>query len=320
MPKFFQKEIAAYNGEKSTFRNVDFNKGDLTNSSAAEQGTVLEIIPVHIKNPPVIQFMAYIETLTDKIDPKYQSAQPFGRTEPYHIWQSATRNITVKWAVPSSSKAKALDNLNNLNWFLSSLYPTYKQSQVATSIAASPLFRVRYANLIASSTQNGQGVLCTITNVSVTHDTKKAGWISINPKNMGSNFANIDGSLIKAAGFDRSVEDGDSILVPKLMSVGCTLNVVHDHAVGWDSATGKWRGGKTAPGYPYGLGLQRDSDEPPAAVTAPAPQSTTPAAAPGSIQERVSSAATQNLNNPSDAGDHIVDQSVGAGGSLGVDN
>ena len=58
MPKFFQSEIAAYNGAKTKFTNVKFKKGDFENSDAAAAGTLLEFIPVHVKNPPVIQFIA----------------------------------------------------------------------------------------------------------------------------------------------------------------------------------------------------------------------------------------------------------------------
>ena len=53
MPKFFQNEIAAYAGEKQTFQNVKFKSNNFENSEGAELGTLLEIIPVHIKKPPV---------------------------------------------------------------------------------------------------------------------------------------------------------------------------------------------------------------------------------------------------------------------------
>ena len=65
MPKFFQTEIAGYGGSKNTFQNIKFKKNDFANSSAATAGTILEIIPVHIKNPPVIQFIAYLDNLSD---------------------------------------------------------------------------------------------------------------------------------------------------------------------------------------------------------------------------------------------------------------
>ena len=88
MPKFFQNEIAAYAGEKQTFQNVKFKSNNFENSEGAELGTLLEIIPVHIKKPPVIQFIAYIDKIDDKYSVDYSSTQPFGRTDPYHIWKS----------------------------------------------------------------------------------------------------------------------------------------------------------------------------------------------------------------------------------------
>ena len=57
-------------------QNVKFKKNTLDNSPAAETGTILEIIPVHIKNPPVIQFIAYLEKITDKPFPIFVLEKP----------------------------------------------------------------------------------------------------------------------------------------------------------------------------------------------------------------------------------------------------
>ena len=268
MSKFFQVEKGMFAGQKNSFQNVKFKKNTLDNSSAAETGTILEIIPVHIKNPPVIQFIAYLEKLSDKHDSKYSKEQPFGRPDPYYIWQSNGRKISVSFVVPSSSVESALDNLNNLSWLLASLYPTYKDTLTATSFAASPLFRIRFANLICSSTKGGQGLLGVLEGgVSVTHNHKE-GFISINPKNMGSAMANIDGQLLKQAGFDNSFREGQKLLIPKEMKIGLNISVVHDHALGWDASTGEWRGGRSAPGFPYNFPLVRETADTPSAGTA----------------------------------------------------
>ena len=267
MPKFFQVEKLAYGGEKNSFQNVKFKKRDLDNSEAAEAGTILEIMPVHIKNPPVIQFIAYLDNLSDTFNTATTQTQPFGRTDPYHIWKSNRRSIRVSFSIPASSKTSALDNLNNLSWFLSSLYPTYKDTQTATSIAASPMFRVRFSNLICSSTKDGQGILGIIKSVSVTPDVKQ-GFIGIQPENMGSSFANVESRLLKEAGFDNSINEGKKFLVPKLMKISFNLDVVHDHALGWDFTTGEWRGGRSASRFPYDFGLIRDTTDTPSAGSA----------------------------------------------------
>ena len=262
MSKFFQSEIAAYGGDKQTFQNVRFKKGPLNNSSAAEAGTILEIIPVHIKNPPVIQFIAYVESLSDTYNTQYSSEQPFGRTNPYYVWKGNKRSIGVSWAIPSSSTATALNNLNNLSWLLSATYPTFKETDTATSIAASPLFRFRHANLISSPSSDGQGLLCIMQNISVTHDVE-AGFIGIRPEGMGTPNPNLEGLLIDRAGFANSVNEGKKLLIPKLFKLSTTLDVVHDHALGWDYHTGEWRGGIGARNYPYDLGLLRDASDTP---------------------------------------------------------
>jgi hypothetical protein len=262
MPKFFQTEIAAYDGDKTGFQNVKFKKNDFRNSSAAEAGTVIEFIPVHIRNPPVIQFIAYITNLSERYGVRFATEQPFGRTNPYYIWQSNNRSINVAIDIPSSGISSGLDNLNSLSWFLSALYPTYKDSVNATSVAASPLFRVRYSNLICSSTNNGQGLLCAIDGVNVTHDVAK-GFIYVNPKNVGSSFANAAGHVVAGAGFQDSIGEGKRFLIPKVIKLSMNLNVVHDHALGWDYHTGMFRGGRSAPSFPHDIGLVRDPSDVP---------------------------------------------------------
>ena len=262
MPKFFQVEKAAYGGEKDTFTNVKFKKNNFDNSSAAEAGTILEIIPVHIKRPPVIQFMAYLDSLQDKFGSSQTEEQPFGRSDPYYIWKSNKRSITVNFAIPSSGIANGMDNLNNLSWFLAALYPTYKDTASATSIAASPIFRIRFGNLICSSTRDGQGLLGVIQNVNVTHDLKQ-GVIGFESGNSGSSFSNKAAKILKESGFDGVVREGKKLMIPKSIKIAFTINVVHDHSLGWDYNTGDWRGGLSAPRFPYDFGLTRDTSDTP---------------------------------------------------------
>jgi len=304
MPKFFQTEIAGYGGSKNTFQNIKFKKNDFANSSAATAGTILEIIPVHIKNPPVIQFLAYISTLGDSYSVGYKSEQPYGRTDQYHIWSSNKRSMSVNFAIPSSSISKGLDNLNNLSWFLASLYPTYRDSISATSVSASPLFRVRYGNLIVSPAQGGLGILCTIPTVRVQHDHKE-GFIGTVATGMHTSGGTTAGALIKAAGFDNLIRDKEKILIPKLIKVTTTLNIVNDHPMGWDHQTGQWRGG-IARGWPYKFGLLRDTkDEPSSSPTGGVNEDTSPPnpatrPPPGSPDAQQSNSAETIINDTSE--------------------
>ena len=255
MTKFFVNELAAYAGDKTNLRNVEFKKRNFENTAGAEAGTLLEIIPVHIKNPPVIQFIAYLDNLSDNFNVEYEGKRPFGRTNSYYIWKGNDRSITLGFSIPSTSVRTALDNLNNLSWLAGSVYPAYKERMSANSISASPLWRIRYANLIASVTNSGQGILCKFNNLSIGYVIED-GFIHIDATGTNS-------SIIKRAGFDNATRSGDKILVPKTITINLDLDIIHDHAVGWDHQTGNWRGGLAAPGFPYGFGLERDVKDTP---------------------------------------------------------
>ena len=153
--------------------NVKFKKQNegYTSSSQANKGSVIEFIPMHYKNSPVISFIAFLDDIKDNIKQDFSPQQPFGRTDPIQIWKSSSRSISLSFKIVSSSDEMALRNLNNLAWLMASSYPTYQEAQCANSLAASPLYRVKFANLIAN-VNNKSGLLCAINGFNVTHDLK----------------------------------------------------------------------------------------------------------------------------------------------------
>jgi hypothetical protein len=128
-----------------------------------------------------------------------------------------------------------------------------------------------------------------IQSVSVTHD-QKAGFISVDTQNMGTSFAGPGAAALKGAGFENSIREGKNLLIPKLMTISFSLDVVHDHQLGWDYHSGEWRGGAAGPRFPYDFGLVRDTtDTPSAGETAP---SSSPAAnIPGTPDNRATDQA-----------------------------
>ena len=54
----------------------------------------------------------------------------------------------------------------------------------------------------------------------------------------------------------------------KLIKINFSLDVIHDHALGWDYSTGEWRGGRSASRFPYDFGLLRDTTDTPSAGVA----------------------------------------------------
>jgi len=236
-------------GENS-LTNVKFKKQDegYASSTQAEQGSVVEFIPMHFKNSPVITFIAFLDSIKDNIKQTFTPQQPYGRSDPIQMWKSSDRQIQFGFKIVSSDEEMALRNVNNLSWLVASSYPTYAEAECANSVAASPLYRVKYANIIAN-TNNRSGLLCAIPGFNVTHDFKD-GVIHIHSGDVKKLSTN--------AGFPTQANE---IIVARTISVDCTMNVLHEHSLGWDATTGEWRGGSTA-GWPYGFGLVKDAGDP----------------------------------------------------------
>ena len=89
------------------------------------------------------------------------------------------------------------------------------------------------------------------------------GFLSVNPSNAGSVNADVAARLLQDAGFDENVPEGKKLLIPKLFKLSFNMKVVHDHSLGWNHDDGTWRGGFSAPRYPYDFGLIRESVDPP---------------------------------------------------------
>ncbi len=264
-------------------------------TTAAAKGTLLEIIPMHIKNPPRITFMAFLDDFTDSFSPQFNSQNVYGRSDSYHVWRNSGRSISLGWKIPSSGKNMALRNLANINWFLASLYPAYKESVGGSNaVSATPLFRVKFANMIMSANYSEEGLLCTIKGVRVGHN-KKAGFIIVNPGAVGEASRPAPGddlAPISIAGstpgsdverFDDALGQGNRpshLVIPSEYSIRCQLDIIHENPLGLNHETGEWRAYQSGPTadaasiaaaaagsggngiiFPYGIELNKGLDE-----------------------------------------------------------
>ena len=295
---------------------------DANVTEAASKGMLMEIIPMHIKNPPRITFMAFLEDFTDNFSPRYNSQNVFGRSDQYHIWQNTQRTIGLGVKVLSSGKNMALRNLANINWFLASLYPAYKESVGGSnSVSASPLFRVKYANMIMSANYSEEGLLGTLTGVRVGHN-KKAGFIIINPGASGATArpltdeaGELDPIGVAASlnpvsdvsRFEQALGQGNRpshLVIPSEYTIRFQMTVIHEHPLGWNHETGEWRAygpgttaitGEAAASsagsggngiiFPYGIELNKGLEDNPADEGAPPSPADAVAASEGDLAE-----------------------------------
>jgi hypothetical protein len=174
-----------------------------------------------------VKFKAFIETLTQSFSSNWNSQTVFGRMDPIHTFQNTQRTISLAFKTTSINAEEAAENLKKINLLTRMLYPTYDDpgqrvmtkdglktsASNALTIAKPPLMRVRFVNWIQSSPNKGL-------------------------------IAAISGFEYNVDWSEEGVFDYLNNLVPKTISVSCTLNVLHEHDLGW-SQDGKWLGSTT---------------------------------------------------------------------------
>ena len=97
-------------GERE-LRNVKFKKQNegYASSTQADQGSVIEFIPMHFKNTPVITFLAFLDDIKDNIKQTFTPQQPYGRSDPIQVWKSSDRVITLSFKIDKNNPVKIGD-------------------------------------------------------------------------------------------------------------------------------------------------------------------------------------------------------------------
>jgi hypothetical protein len=117
-------------------------------SYAEAKGYNFEFYSVILGEERTVRFPAFITNLQDSFASNWNSQNVFGRQDPIITFQNTQRTINVGFDVPAASKGEARDNLTKLNQLITFLYPAYQKAGTANSISASPLFKIKFANLI----------------------------------------------------------------------------------------------------------------------------------------------------------------------------
>jgi len=158
-----------------------------------------------------VSFPALLTQLDDKFSPSWNPQKVFGRQDPILTFQGTERTMNVAFDVPSESKRQAKTNLVALNRLINFLYPGFNERGTANTISASPLFRIKFANLIYDQSKGvtgddpqEHGLVCGITNFS--HNFKfdgSAGWV-----------------------------DEVNSAIPALFSISFSATILHTHDLG----------------------------------------------------------------------------------------
>ena len=158
---------------------------------------------IHVPTDKSVTFPAALTSFSDGTAASFSSETYYGRMDPAPIYSNTTRTITLGFDVISYSEAEAKHNLRQMNLLQSFMYRVPRCRRGATTIKSAPLLRVKLANLICDA-QTGGPLLCYTQQVSFDPDFNTYG-------------AFMDGAN----------------LIPKMYTVTLSLNILHEHTLGW---------------------------------------------------------------------------------------
>lgn len=181
------------------------------NEYATKSGAIIEIDPVGHKSGGVI-FNAFITSFSDSMTSNWNEEQVYGRQDPIGTFQSTTRKISLGFDVPAASLAEGKENLESINSIKQFMYPSYSSNVKnntttnALSLAKSPLFRLKFANLIQNGSEEGL-----------------LGWI---------------GSFTATPVIDMGMFNEKSMFFPKVYNVSLDFTPQHEYDLGYETGPG----------------------------------------------------------------------------------
>jgi hypothetical protein len=175
----------------------------------------------HIPTGLSVAFSGFITGFIDSYSSDWNSERVFGRMDPIQGFQGTARVITIDWEVPSDNMPHAKLNLEKAMLLFRMLYPVYDQVAGATgnissasSMSSSPIFKMKFANLIADAS-------------SPRGSAKESGLVG--------SIAGFKYTPDFESGF---YSDGDGFLYPQTIALSADFTVMHTHTLGWRKGQG----------------------------------------------------------------------------------
>ena len=246
---------------------------DPTDEIAIKKGLYIEFF--HVASGKTAVFKAFLTAFEDSFETSWNEEQAYGRMDPIQTYQSTKRTLNLGWTLPAATIAEARTNMAEVSRFIRMQYPVYSNAGTegfsATAIAAPPLIKVKFANLVQSSL-----------GFSGARDVEASSAVSIIKSNSPANPDVFDftageskegksatgaenaGLLGSVAGFNFSpvIEDGFfdpgfGTIYPKTLECTCQMTIIHQHPLGFDE-DGNFRSSN----FPYGFYDSSDAKTP----------------------------------------------------------
>ena len=222
-----------------------------------------------------VYFKAFITTFSDTYSPNYNSTQVFGRTDPIHVYQNTSREISLAFDIPAASEGEAFENLGRVQKLIRMLYPGYADIENASTLTEAPLVRVKVMNLLSR-----EDAMVPKSPPKAKQGTKKEEKQTFNKYFTKYRSVSDPGKgtlgVIKSCTFQHNLENPQhgvfpkdtNTILPKTISVNISFTPFHEERIGRAIESSKEEGGgyTVASGggisktFPYGVDLGDDAD------------------------------------------------------------
>ena len=214
-------------------------------SDAYANNAEMVVSVYHIPSDTAIYFKAYITAFIETYSSDWAREAVFGRTDPIYMFRQTERRISLALKVPAASLSEAYENLGKVQSLAQFLYPTYVKAGDATTIAQSPLLRIKVMNLLQNSTGAAQKTDVPLDdlfdNYQSTSDPTQGLLGVINSLAVNHNLEN------NAAG---AVEKAPNTVLPKMLEINMEFSPIHESTLGFNE-----NGQPLSPLFPYGVTL-----------------------------------------------------------------
>src|SRR3990167_1345745 len=211
-----------------TQEKIFTDSGDSSSDLANKRKQFIEFF--HVPTGLSVKFKAFITQFSDQYSSKWNDEELFGRMDPVSTFKGTGRIITLGWEVVAGSEEEAIENLQACSLLISMLYPDYNSKELGGIISTSPLFRLRFMNLIqnvispGSSAKTG-GLLGKLSGLTYEPNLEEGFFDPININSY----------------------DGEKVY-PKALKLQCEYTVLHEHPLGWFKSQSRSNFDK----FPYG--------------------------------------------------------------------
>jgi hypothetical protein len=199
----------------------------------------------HVPSDTAVYFKAFITAFNETYSSDWAREAVFGRTDPIYMFRQTERRLSIALKVPASTMSEAYENLGKVQTLAQFLYPTYVEAGSATTIAQSPLLRIKIMNLLQDSSgpaPKKNVPLDDLFNDYESSNDPKRGLLGV--LNSLSINHNLENSAIG------SVEKAPNTILPKMIEINMEYSPIHESTLGYDEG-----GNLLSPLFPYHVTL-----------------------------------------------------------------